>query len=379
MAISNILYLHETSKIAGAENSLLQLAKNLDIARFKPFFALPEDGPLADALRRCGIDVELVGFPKIRAGSGVIAATTAIRRLIAGKSIALVHSNSIRTNLYGAAAARLSGVPVVWHERNLITTEKLDPDMVLAFLPDAIVCNSRAIARRFEKSGALPAKVQVIYNGVDTKAFNPSVSGKALRDRFGIGADEIVIGIASRFNPDKGHETFLRAAKLIARNQARVRFLIVGGAVFASDAGREKTLRDLALDLGIDDRVVFTGLIQEMAEAYAAMDIVVLASDAEPCGRVIFEAMATGRPMVATDTGGTPEIVVDGETGILVHPRDPAAMASALETLVADRQKRDAMGRLARGRMEALFGIEKNVANTEELYLRLLAKGRSGI
>jgi glycosyltransferase involved in cell wall biosynthesis len=273
-------------------------------------------------------------------------------------------------------AARFSGVPVVWHERNLITAEKLDPDRILAFLPDAIICNSRAIAGRFEKHGVLPAQVQVIYNGADTRAFNPSVSGKNLRERFGIGADEIVIGIASRFNPDKGHETFLRAAVLISKGYARARFLIVGGAVFASDMGREKLLRDLALNLGIGDRVVFTGLLQEMPEAYAAMDIVVLASNAEPCGRVIFEAMATGRPIVATKSGGTPEIISDGVTGVLISPGDPDRLSRVVMELVSNGARRASLGMAGRKKIEDNFSIQSNVYHTEALYASLLERSR---
>lgn len=371
-AARNILYLHETSEMAGAENSLLQLAKNLDPSRFRPIFALPGDGPLAEALKHCGIDVEFVGFPRIRSGAGVIAATAAIRRIISGKAIALVHSNSIRTHLYGVIAARMSRVPVVWHERNLIIDEKVDPDKVLAFLPDAIICNSRAVARRFETRGALPPRIHIIYNGVDTQVFAPSVSGKGLRERFNIAADEIVIGMAGRLNPNKGHETFLRAAKIIAGSPLRARFLVVGGPVFEPDFGRDTVLREMAVALGLGDRVIFTGHIQEMPEAYAAMDIAVLASSVEACSRAVLEAMATARPVVATDNGGTPEMVAHGETGILVPSGDPAALASALGSLISDRERRHAMGRAARERVEAFFGIGKNVKDTQELYSRLL-------
>lgn len=374
----NVLYLHETSVIAGAENSLIQLVKNLDPAKFKPFFILPEEGPFAVQLRECGAEVGLIDFPKIRNGIGVIRAIKLIRRFILKNKIALVHSNSIRTHVYGLISGRLSGVPIVWHERNLIEREIIDPDRMLAFLPDAIICNSNAIAKRFIKYGRAPEKVHVIHNGVDVERFNPLVKGDEVRRKFGIGQEEIVIGIASRLNQNKGHETFLSAASKLLKEapngRPRLRFLIAGGAVFEEDKHRERYLQKLAEELNIADRVIFTGFVSDMPKIYAAIDIFVIASFAEPCGRVVAEAMACGRPVVGTGTGGTPEMVADGVTGLLVSPGDAAAMATAIRMLIEDKSKRLAMGREARVKAEKEFDINVHAKKTEALYSRILSK-----
>ena len=266
-----------------------------------------------------------------------------------------------------------------WHQRNLIEKEFIDPDRALAFIPNAIICNSAAISKRFAKrDGRLPDKVHTIYNGVDTKLFRADTSGDGIRDQLGIARDDTVIGIASRFSRNKGHEVFLSAALKLIKESApaglKLKFMVSGGAVFAEDTARERVLRDLVKSMGLEGAVIFAGFRKDMPEVYAAMDIFVLASDAEPCGRVLFEAMASGKPIVATGTGGTPEIVSDGSTAILVPPRDPDAMADALRTLLEDRGKAEAMGRAGRRRVEELFSVETNARRTEDLYSALVSE-----
>jgi glycosyltransferase involved in cell wall biosynthesis len=364
--------------MGGGEESLFNLIAHLDRNIFTPIITCPEDGPLSEKLRSRGVDVIPMEFPRVRSMSGVIGTIKRLKSLALQKGAHIVHSNSIRTHIYGAIVGKYLGLPVVWHERNLITTELVDPDRILSFLADRIICNSGAIARRFLSWGRLPDKVVTVHNGVDLERFSLSIDGSQLRQRLGIGSDEIVIGIASRFNIDKGHEIFFQAARSMmseVRDRGlKIRFLVAGGAVFKEDMERESYLRKYASDLGIESAVTFTGFSTDMPAIYAGMDIFALASFAEPCGRVIFEAMAMGRPMVATNTGGTPEIVVDGLTGILIMPRDPAAMAAALKELVLDKAKRIAMGKEARKRIEEHFSIQKNVQRTEALYNELLKR-----
>jgi len=371
----NVLYLHETSKISGAENSLINLVKNLDRKRFSPCFILPEDGPLVSEIKSLKIPVILIPFPKIRYGLGVLKTIGQLRGFIKEKNISLVHSNSIRTHIYGSIAAKYTGIFSIWHQRNLITNEIIDLDRLFSFLPDRIICNSAAIARRFQSRGHIPEKVRIVLNGVDTVSFNPSIDGAKIREEFAIQPNEIVVGIASRFNLQKGHETFLNAAAIILSCQTnlqnKIRFLIAGGAVFRSDKKREQYLQDVAKKLGISDRVIFTGFRKDMPQVYAAMDIFVLASDAEPCGRVIFEAMASGKPLIATDSGGTPEIVQDGVSGYLFTFGDSQGLAEKILYFCNNPDLAKKMGQAGRKRVEDNFSIEKNVRQIEDIYIEL--------
>ena len=373
-----IAYLHETARIAGAENSLLNLIRNLDRKIFEPFFILPETGPLSDELEALGVPVIIIPFPKIRNVRGVGNAVKKLIELFRGKNIRIAHSNSIRTHIYAVVAANRCGIPSVWHQRNLLQRESIDPDRFLSFLADRIICNSAAIAARFETRGKLPDKVQVVFNGVDTGKFSPLISGSRFREELGIGCEEIVVGITSRFHQQKGHETFLRAAQMIVSGNlsvnGKVRFLIVGGSVFDEDKNREHVLRNMAEDLGLKDKVIFAGYRKDMPHVYAAMEIFVLSSKDEACGRVVLEAMSSGKPVVATNSGGNPEMIEDGICGFLIRHNDARILAEKIVFLANNPGFAHQMGQAARKRIEENFSIEKNVAQIQDAYLELLGK-----
>jgi len=371
---SNILYLHETSKFAGAEESLLNLAKFLDKGRFTPSFILPEEGLLKDKLEAIGVKVFVVPMPKIRRVVGVIPAARRILSIARENNISLLHTNSIRTHFYGLHVARKLKLPIIWHQRNLLTRELFDPDRLFSSLPDVIICNSCAVARRFLKKGTLPDKVRVVYNGVDTERFSPAISPDKFRREFGIGENELIVGIASRFDKRKGHEDFFKAAKEIIRVEKNVRFLVVGGAVFDNHEEREQYLRDRAKSLDFKDRVIFSGFRQDMPEVYAAIDIFVLPSLQEACARVLLEAMASGKPVIATSLGGNPEIVVDEVTGILVPAKDAWALAQAMLRLIREPDTARQMGEAGRKRSQECFTIAENLVKIEFIYGELLNK-----
>ena len=277
-------------------------------------------------------------------------------------------------------AGALTGIPVIWHQRNLIIDELIDPDRILSFLPDRIICNSRSVAKRFSRRGVVPPKVRVIYNGVDTGIFNPDITGAKVRDEFGIRPDELVVTIASRFDRRKGHDSFFKAADIISKRMPetakRLRFLVVGGVVSGEDNPISSILKKTAEDLKMGDKILFTGFREDMPAIYAASDIVVLPSHAEACSRVVLEAMACARPVVAADEGGTPEMVADNDTGFLVPVERPEALAEKIIILARDRALAARMGEAGRERVKKNFSIEKNVKETEEIYRELAANRR---
>lgn len=372
----NILYLHEAARISGAENSLLNLAVRLDRRKFRPVFICPGSGEFADKLRIAGIKVCHLDFPRVRGMVGVFPAMNRIKSVIREEKISLLHSNSIRAHIYAALSARAFGLPVVWHQRNMLSGEIIDPDRLFSFLPSLIICNSQAVARRFLRKGKLPPNVRVVYNGVDTAKFSPDIDGRAVREEFGIGSDQAVVGMASRFNAIKGHETFLEAVKIVLKQCADIRdklkFLVVGGAVFDEDRKRERYLRALTSRMGLGENVIFAGFREDMPSVYAAMDIFVLASSAEACGRVLLEAMACAKPVIATNSGGSPEIVMDGTTGYLFEPNDALSLAKKITALLRDNDEAKRMGQAGSKRVIESFSIERNVIETEKVYFQLL-------
>lgn len=373
-----ILYCHNHCQISGGETSLLELFHNLDRGRFHPILAAPAQGPFPDAVRALGIEVIPVEYGPLRRLDRLCITTLRLWRIARERRVALLHANGPVTNIPVALAARLSGLPVVWHARNLITPGEIDLDRYLAPLASLIIANSDAIRERFRGKHGVTAKSVTIINGVDIVRFHPAVAGEAVRQQYGFGSQHIVVGIVGRIAPSKGHHTFAEAAARFLPGHPALRCLIVGAGLFPGEQEYEAQLRAVVAQRGLADRIIFTGYQRDVRAYTAALDICVVPSDAEPCGRVLFEAMAMAKPVIGTNTGGTPEVVVDGETGRLIPPRDAAALAAAVECLSGDAELRHRMGAAGRRRVETHFAIEAHARRTEKAYARLLALSEEG-
>jgi len=290
------------------------------------------------------------------------------------RNIHLIHSQTPRTNLLGSVVSKFTGVPVVWHARNLLDKGMIDIDRLFLGLTGRLICNSNIIKSRFIKKGKSPSKIIAIYNGVDLGKFNVNIKGDEIRRQFNIDKGTPLIGIAGRLDPRKGQRYFIQAAKEVINIFPEVKFLIVGEAFFSKNRRYKAELKNLTKSLNLSETVIFTGFREDIPQVLSALDILVMASDAEPFGRVMIEAMAMAKPVVAADSGASPEIVLNGETGILVSPKDSKALAKGIIKLVGDKEKAIELGRAGRKRVEKFFSIGKNVSETEEVYLDLLKK-----
>lgn len=370
----NVLYVHHVAQMSGAEQSLRLLMRSLDRARVTPHFAGPAEGPFPDALRADGVPVSPVRFGALRNLPGVVRSVAALRRLIRERRIELLHANGPQTNLCAALAGRLAGVPVVWHERNLLYGDMTDVDRLCAGLASAIICNSDAIRARFRGSRGWEKSVTV-HNAVDTRQFNPRVPREPFRRDCGVRDGEALVGIVGRIGLGKGHEYFVEAAISLLADRVPARFAIVGDPLFDEDRWRADRLRARIEEAGVKDRIVLAGFRSDVPAVMRGLDVLVLASDAEPCGRVLLEAMASGTAIVGTDSGGTPELVRDGVDGLLVPPRDASAMAAAIRRLVEDAGLREACGRAGAVRVEQAFSVPAHVARTQQVYDAVASHG----
>ena len=372
---ARILYLHHVGELSGAEGSLRLLLRHLDRARVEPLFAGPARGPFVAALAADGVTTLPLTFGPLRRVGGVLRAVARLVRLTRAHRVDLLHANGPQTNVPAGLAGRLTGVPVIWHARNLIAGDMWDVDRALAPLATRIVCNADAIRRRFAGSRGWERSVTII-NAVDTREFHPGVPRAPFRRELGVPDAAPLIGIVGRLGLGKGHEHFVEAALRLLGGGLDAHFAVVGDPLFDEDAWRADALRRAVKDAGREDRVRFVGYRRDIPAVMRGLDVLVLASDAEPCGRVLFEAMAAGTPIVATNSGGTPEIVRDGIEGILVPPRDPAALARAIGALAADPGLRARLGAAGVARVAAEFTIERYVARTLAVYDEALAPRR---
>lgn len=366
---ADVVYFHDSPVLGGAENSLLNLSTNLDRERFTPHFIIHGEGGFADRIRDAGMTVDFCEFPPLKRPNPwrMWRAVRSMKRLARERHARIVHGNTPRANFYAACVGKQIGARVVWHARNLLVPGMKDIDNWLSFLPDRILCNSDAIRERFKGK----PKAITIINGVNFDVFDRALPGEPVRDELGIPHDALVMGITSRLEREKGHDCLLRAAGIVVKQAPNAWFLIVGKAFVDVDA-REAELRRLAEEMGVAGQTVFAGFRTDIPNVLAAMDVLVLAADAEPCGRVLFEAEAMALPIVGTNTGGTPEIVDDGVTGILFDPGDHEALAKHLIELCQNEGKRRQMGEAGYERARAMFSIQAHVAKTERVYSELL-------
>ena len=383
---ARILYVHNSSDIYGASRSLVRLLRTLDRARFEPLVLLPGEGPLAVELRALGVRV-LVYPPLSVIDRAVLKSwrlpffllniprsVLGVRAILKRERIALVHSNT-GVILSPGPAARLAGVPHVWHIRDWFQEFRSFwrfHEKWMRFFSQRIIAVSEAIAGQFSDR----TKVTVINNGFDTGEFElgDRQSGADFRAQHALGSGPVV-GCVGRIKLQrKGQEVLLRAAGLLRQRGVRAKFLIVG-APFPGNESHLAALHAIVRELDLDADVIFTGELPDPRPSYAAMDIFVLPSaQPEPFGGVVMEAMCMGLPVIATNIGGSVEQVADGETGWLVPPNDPVALAEKLELLLRDEVARTRFGAAGRRRIAERFTLKDMAGKIERVYEECLKR-----
>jgi glycosyltransferase involved in cell wall biosynthesis len=364
---ASVVHVAESTGWAGGERYLLALATELDRKRFRLSVIVPDDGPLVDRLH--ALDVETACVPldrRLVSPSAFGDLVRALQRLRPD----IVQSHGARSNVYTRLAARYAGVPVVlstvhnslfdydvpgWRRTLYVLAERLTSG-----LADRILAVSGAIARDLvERYGVDAARTVIVRNGIDAWAFRPARGPAAVRTELGIADGRRVIVMAGRMTPQKGWDVLLEAAARLAAVRADLAWVLVG------DGPLRPALTRRAAELAIAAH--FTGARADMADLFGCADVVVLASRSEGLPFTLLEAMALGKPVVATRVGGVPEVVEDGRSGRLVAREDPAALASAVAAVV-DSPEAVAMGARGRARVEACFTLDAMVRAVEGVY-----------
>jgi glycosyltransferase involved in cell wall biosynthesis len=393
-----ILYLSPTAQLGGAEHSLLDLAAGLDRRRYEPQLLCLGEGPLLAEAPRRGVATELVRAPAAFARTSLRGARSAAVPLVAGvlraaptvmavrraarrSGAALVHSNGTKTHVLSSPLA-FGALPVVWHVRDFLRDRPVERLLVRIAnaAVEAVVANSSAVAAHLERLGARRGLVHAIPNGIDLARFTPEGPRADLHAAFGWPRPMRLVGMIGVLTAWKGQEVFLRAARELATRAGDVRFVVVGGEIYATRGHGDfaPRLRRLAHELGLDGVLAFTGRRDDVPEILRALDVVVHASlEPEPFGRVIAEAMACQRPIVWARGGGADEIV--GDTGLAalgVVGGDPARLAAAVEQVLADPERARGWAGEGRRRVSERFDVRRHVAGVQDLYARL-TEGRA--
>ncbi|MFP4056656.1 MAG: glycosyltransferase family 4 protein [Candidatus Brocadiia bacterium] len=368
----NLLFVDHAVQLGGAEHSLLDLLRTLDRQRYRPAVACPP-GRLADEAKALGIAVVDLELEKLRSGNPLRRLArlqrgkARLRRVLDGGSYALVHANTLRAAVYASGVSRACGCRLAWHVRDYQMPSWAR--RLLLRRCDVAVAPSQFIASALGHGD----KVRVVPNGVDVEAAPGEEAFQAFRKEFRIPPDAPVLGCLGRIRPWKGQSYFVDVAARVAARMPEARFLIVGSTLFP-DPGRDYVaeLEAEAQALGVGDKVVFTGHRTDPLAALGAMDVVANCSESEPFGRVLLEAMACRRPVVAFRSGAVPEIVVDGSTGLLVPFGDTGGMAEAVFDLLRNRTRAEAYGEAGRQRAISRFSLAASTRAIERIYAALV-------
>lgn len=377
---SVVVYLNAVSWVGGAEGSLMDLIRNLDRSRFQPVVVCPTDGELPRMLRDSGIEVHIIPFYKLQVRNPLRFFETLLRvsSLIRRYRARLLHINHQYAANYGILAARISGVPAVVHLKGVETDEFFNEFFCWIYRADRVICVSKAVKSRLieyaeqrlgeDKVDGLRLRTHVIYNGCSLDDLLSKANARAI---LGVPVDCKLVGIVGQVVPGKGIREFIEAAKLVSETRPDTQFVIIGedttpGRSFAEDMAR------YANELGIGQRVRFTGFRADAAQLMGAMDVSVLASWREAFARTVVESFGAGVPVVGTRVGGVPEILEDGVHGLLVPPKDARALADGiLRILNMSPEDYRRMSENAR-RRAADFSIDKHVKKVQEVYDELL-------
>jgi len=374
--------------VGGSLTGALEIIAGLDRRRFAPSLTLLERKGIEADLVADGVHVEVLPDLPARQRDGdrsrfaralvrlhdlgmvVVPRARTLAASFRRNRPALVYLvNGLTANLDGVIAAALCGVPIICHEKGFRRVWPVE--RIMSRWVDRAICMTDDIAAHYRARGVRAHQFLTIPDGIDPTRFTTG-GGERVRDELGIAHDAPVVGIVGHIQEWKGQAIVVEAVARARRRIPDIRCLVVGG-VHRAGADYAARLRELIAHEGLEQNVLLIGARRDVAACMSAMDVVLHASvTPEPFGRVLIEAMATGRPLIAPSEGGPRQIVVDGETGLLVPPRDPTALADAIVALLSAPARRIAMGAAARARVETIFDIRHQVRAVETVITDVL-------
>jgi glycosyltransferase involved in cell wall biosynthesis len=373
-----ILHIIDHLGLGGAQNLLVDLVCHLDRDKYDPIVcAVRESGGTGAVqdLRGAGVKTICMGRQRwdVRKLPWLI-------QLIRRERPHIVHTHLTAASVLGRLSAAMCGTPVViQHDHSGANHWKSSPFLFALFWPidralnrftDHTIACSQWVSRFDKRVRGIPGdKLTVVHNYVDLQRFDPALYDASEPRRTLGPPEQTVVGTVGRLSKVKGIEYALKAAKLVVSEGWDIRLVVVG------DGPLRAELESHADELGIRDRVLFTGYRQDVPLLMKAFDIFVLPSVSEPFGMVVAEAMAMGKPVVASDVGGVSEMVVDGRNGLLVAPGDSTALAEAMRQLLNDEELVNELGSNGRRTVEEQFDLDTMVRRTENVYSTLLAGG----
>lgn len=352
----SVLQVITPSRFSGAERVVTYLAEALQARGHRVLALCKRNELLLEEMARRGVEcraVPIAGKANLRAPRVILGEA---RRFGAD----VIHTHLSTASLWGGVAAKLAKIPVISH------VQALNSRTCFRF-SDRLVAVSEGVKEHLVAQRVPAGRIDVVHNAVDLAAFEGLDDPWAVRREFGLRPEDLLVGVVAHLTPRKGHRYLVEAAALLLPRWPNVWLVFVGEGPLRGE------LEGQAAGLGISHRLIMAGYRQDALRLVNAMDVVVLPSvDKEGLPLCLVEAAILAKPTVATDIPGAREVIAEGATGMLVPPRDPRALAIAIDTLLGDPQLRRRMGEAGQARARRWFAKEGMAERTEAIYYRLL-------
>jgi len=366
----NVIHLVEELTIGGLEKILTSIVLNLDKKKYNvSVWCLREGGFFANKLAKEGIDFKILHISTSRNPLSIYK----LYKLLKSRKFDIIHTHAYSAGTIGRMSAFLAGVPVIISHNHSVydyyNRRYHFVEWFLSLITDRVVCVSDIVNRFANETQRINArKLITIHNGIDSEYTVLEKRTSVLRKELGIPVDHSVICTIAHMEEHKGIKYLLESASLLLQSRNDVSFLVVG------EGRLKEKLKILCADLKIEENVVFAGERGDIPEILSLTDIFVLPSLREGLPLTILEAMACGKPVIATNVGGIPEVVKDGVSGILISPKDPESLHSAMNELLGDREKMKKMGHNGKRVCSESFDSKTMIRKIEDLYDSLLCE-----
>ena len=363
-----ILVLSNESSISGAEISLLSLATHLSREKYSLVFILPGEGQMYNQLIS---DHRVVLYPlkkirrhntsPLRVAADIFRTGSKIAAFARKEKIDIVYSNTIQAQLYGIVVRLLTFKKVIWHVRDRNPNPFIS--RCCAAASNRILCISKFIYDQTPGG----TKRSLLYNGIDTSYWSPFPKAPTLPGLPVLPAGTLLVGQVGQLIPWKRPDDLIRAAAIVARLSLPVHFVILGDDMTHEHAGYIDELKKLIRTEGLAGHITFVGFRTNVRDYINQLDLLVHCAEDEPLGRVVLEAMALEKAVVAYRSGGCAEIITDNVNGILVQPRSIDSLSAAIAALLQDEEKRTTLGKQARQEVIKRFSISTSLAAFEKV------------
>lgn len=362
LAPKTILYLSTSSGPGGAERVISNLSASLDPARFRAILCLFRPGWIQAYSESLSVRTYVIPTHGMFDWRWMLR----FKRLLKDEHVDLIHAHEFDANVQGAFVAALSGIPLVAtvHGKNYFW-EKLRRRVAYRWVSRrATMVTVSQNLKHFivEKVGIDPGNVKVVYNGVHGLPQIDSSDIRKCREELGVPGGNQIVGVVGNLYPVKGHQYLIASIPAVLAKCPNTTF------IFAGRGQLEAELKAQALELGVDGQIRFLGLRQDIPRILSVLDVFVLPSLSEGLSMAILEAMVAGKPVIATDVGGNPELVEDGETGYLVPSQNSQALADRLITVLTNRQRALQFGKSGQHRAQGQFSLITMVHEYQALY-----------